>query len=309
MPNVDAEELRWLRQRRTMLRAMEGMLEVVLPLREGAPEATLFCVPPVGGLSWGYHLLLTELPPDCRVYGLQSRGLARPEPLPESMAELTRDFVDEMCRVQPQGPYFLLGWSVGGSVAYSMARELQARGHEVGLLAIMDAGPSIDPAAFDGEKDAWFYYNIFLDSFGYSKLLQQGEPEPEARALAVIRSRPTQLLSRWSDDEIMRLLQVILNNVAIARAYVPPPGMLSCPVLLFAANGTAPSAAEKAALWHAVTDGPVEVVELECQHQHMLLPEPMVAIGAALTRWLPAAAAVATAATAAPSPAPSPTEL
>jgi thioesterase domain-containing protein len=69
--------------------------------------------------------------------------------------------------------------------------------------------------------------------------------------------------------------------------------MLHCPVLLFAATGTEPSTAEKAGSWHAVTDGPVEVVELDCQHQHMLLPEPMAVIGAALARRLPTTASSA----------------
>ncbi|MGV9978458.1 thioesterase domain-containing protein [Micromonospora wenchangensis] len=300
MPLADAADLRWKRQSRAVLKAMEGMFDVVLPLREGGPGATLFCVPPVGGLSWGFHQLLTALPPDCNVYGLQSRGLTRPEPLPTSMAELARDFADQVCRVQPQGPYFLLGWSVGGNVAYSMARELEARGHEVGLLASMDASPSFDPASFDAEPDAWFYYNIVLDSFGYPALLRQGDPEPEASALALIRRRPNLVLSTWSDDEIRRLLQVIVNNVAIARADVRPPGMLRCPVLLFAATGTEqePSTAEKTESWRAVTHGPVEVIELDCKHQHMLLPEPMAIIGAALTRRLSAASRAAS-----PSPA------
>lgn len=290
MPLADAADLRWKRQNRVVLKAMEGMFDVVLPLREGESGATLFCVPPVGGLSWGFHQLLTALPPDCNVYGLQSRGLAGPEPLPASMAELSRDFADQVCRVQPQGPYFLLGWSLGGTVAYSVARELEARGHEVGLLASMDGSPSFDPASFDAEQGAWFYYNIVLDSFGYPQLLQQGEPEPEAGALAVIRRRPNLILSAWSDDQIRRLLQVILNNVAIARADVRPPGVLRCPALLFAATGTEeePSTAEKAESWRAATHGPVEVVELDCKHQHMLLPEPMAVIGAALTRRLPA---------------------
>ena len=130
--------------------------------------------------------------------------------------------------------------------------------------------------------------------------LRQGDPEPEASALALIRRRPNLVLSTWSDDEIRRLLQVIVNNVAIARADVRPPGMLRCPVLLFAATGTEqePSTAEKTESWRAVTHGPVEVIELDCKHQHMLLPEPMAIIGAALTRRLSAASR-----TASPSPA------
>jgi pimeloyl-ACP methyl ester carboxylesterase len=41
-------------------------------------------------------------------------------------------------KVQPSGPYFLGGYSMGGIVAYEMARRLLAEGDKVGLLALLD---------------------------------------------------------------------------------------------------------------------------------------------------------------------------
>ena len=285
MPLVDASDLRWSRQRRAMVRALSGLLDVVLPLRVGGEAPPLFCAPPVVGLSWCYLALLSVVPPEYPLFGLQSRALARPEPLPASLPELARDFAGQMRRTQPEGPYHLLGWSLGGTVAFAVARELEARGHEVGLLAILDAGPRVEEKMSGGEDQAWLWYNFVLGDFGYPPLVEADEPEPEARTLAIIRSRPGLGLAEWPDRQILRLLRVIRNNVATARAYRA--GRVHCPVLLFAATGSPPTTAEKVAAWQAATDGPVDVVEIGCRHQHMLLPEPLGEIGAALAARLP----------------------
>jgi len=41
--------------------------------------------------------------------------------------------------VQPHGPYFLGGWSLGGNLAFEMSRQLVEQGERVGLLALLDA--------------------------------------------------------------------------------------------------------------------------------------------------------------------------
>jgi thioesterase domain-containing protein len=286
MPLVDATDLRWLRQRRATVRALSGLLDVVLPLRvaDDADAPPLFCAPPVVGLSWCYLALLGVLPAGNPLYGLQSRALARPEPLPVGMPELARDFADQIRRTQPGGPYRLLGWSLGGTVAFAVARELEARGHEVGLLAVLDAGPSVDEKLSGGVEQAWLWYNFVLGEFGYPPLVEADEPEPEAATLALIRSRPGLGLTEWPDRQILRLLRVIRNNVAAARAFRP--GRVRCPVLLFAATGSGPSTAEKAAAWGAVAEGPVDVVEVGCRHEHMLLPGPLAVIGAVVSERL-----------------------
>lgn len=43
-----------------------------------------------------------------------------------------------MQTVQPYGPYYLLGWSFGGLVAYEIAHQLIAQGQQVALLAVLD---------------------------------------------------------------------------------------------------------------------------------------------------------------------------
>nr|AGS49833.1 long-chain-fatty-acid--CoA ligase [uncultured bacterium esnapd16.2] len=98
-----------------------GDYEVLLPLRAGGDRPPLFCVHASGGLSWNYGPLLRTLPVNQPVYGVQARGLARTETLPQSVEEMAADYVAQIRTVQPAGPYHLLGWSLGGRIAQAMA--------------------------------------------------------------------------------------------------------------------------------------------------------------------------------------------
>ena len=54
------------------------------------------------------------------------------------MEDLAAHYIEEMRSLQPQGPYFLMGLSIGGMVAYEMAQQLVAQGQEVALIALFD---------------------------------------------------------------------------------------------------------------------------------------------------------------------------
>jgi thioesterase domain-containing protein len=276
-----AEDLIWARQRRAAVRAAGGVLDLVLPLRAGGSGPPLFCMFPVMGLSWCYLGLVPHIGAEHPVYGLQSRGLRRPEPLPASMAEMARDAADQIRSVQPAGPYHLLGWSLGGNLAFAVAHELERRGHEVGLLAIMDASPSISDDMTADDDGAWLLYNFILAEFGYEPALTAHEPDPAARLLALVRRRPGLGLEEWPDRRVLAMLRVTRNIVAVTRAYRP--GRVHGPLLYFSAARTPPGLAEKLARWRPFAAGPIDAVELDCRHQHLVLPEPAARIGASLT--------------------------
>ena len=123
-----AEDLQSLRLHRATARAAGGILDLVMPMRVGGDGPALFCAHPVVGLSWCYLALLPHVDARYPLYGLQARGLRRPEPLPASMAEMARDYTDQIRMTQPSGPYHLLGWSLGGNIAFAIAEELERRG-------------------------------------------------------------------------------------------------------------------------------------------------------------------------------------
>ena len=95
--------------------------EVLLPLRPHGSLPFLFCIHPATGLSWCYAGLLQHLRGDYPIYRLQARGLKYPESLPLTMQKMVRDYVAEIRKIQPSGPYHLVGWSFGGVAAYAIA--------------------------------------------------------------------------------------------------------------------------------------------------------------------------------------------
>ncbi|MET8873449.1 thioesterase domain-containing protein [Nocardia sp. NPDC004604] len=79
------------------------------------------------------------LDPDRPIYGLQAPTLAIAAVLPDTIEEWARIYVDAIRSVQPQGPYHLLGWSMGGVFAHEIAVQLQRAGQRVATLAVMDS--------------------------------------------------------------------------------------------------------------------------------------------------------------------------
>jgi thioesterase domain-containing protein/peptidoglycan/xylan/chitin deacetylase (PgdA/CDA1 family) len=282
-----AEDLQSVRFHRATARAAGGILDLLMPIRVG-DGAPLFCAHPVVGLSWCYLALVPHVDARFPLYGLQARGLRRPEPLPASMAEMARDYTDQIRMAQPSGPYHLLGWSLGGNVAFAIAEELERRGQEVGLLVILDANLA-DREAIALSNEPWMIYNLVLAQFGYVPALTPAEPDPEARMLELVRRRPGLGLDEWPEQRLLALQRVIKNNVAVARAHQP--GRVHCRLLFFSSTRNPPALAGKLEIWRQFVDGPVEAVELDCDHRYMLLPEPVARIGPALTGALARAAA------------------
>jgi enterobactin synthetase component F len=122
---------------------------VILALRAVSKNAhrPLFCIHPMAGISIGFSSLLRHLDPAMPVYGLQSRGLKSYEQLPASIERIAADYLAEIQRVQPVGPYRLIGCSLGGLIGHSIVEQMQARGLEVEMLAM------IDSYVFAGELD------------------------------------------------------------------------------------------------------------------------------------------------------------
>src|SRR6185503_2382423 len=74
-------------------------------------------------------------------YGLQARGLDENQVPHTRIEEMAAHYLEAIRSVQPDGPYLLGGWSMGGVVAYEMAQQLAAQGQQVSLLALLDARP------------------------------------------------------------------------------------------------------------------------------------------------------------------------
>ncbi|MEV4656457.1 amino acid adenylation domain-containing protein [Micromonospora sp. NPDC049301] len=102
---------------------------------EGIP---LFCFHALPGTVVQFAALARHLGSQRSVYGLQSRGLAPDHDPHTDLHPMAQDYLAEMRSIQPTGPYALLGFSMGGVIAYEVARQLRASGERVELLALVD---------------------------------------------------------------------------------------------------------------------------------------------------------------------------
>src|SRR5689334_8043519 len=99
----------------------------------------LFIVHGGGGSLLSHSELARNLGDERPIHGIFANGLNGGELPPADMEVLARTYMEQVREVQPHGPYLLAGWSLGGVVAFEMARQLEAIGERVELLALIDS--------------------------------------------------------------------------------------------------------------------------------------------------------------------------
>lgn len=93
-----------------------------------------------------YRHLASRLDPEMPVYGVFSQTeidlLYRPDQAAASAVSveaLAQEYVTLIRGIQPHGPYFLGGYSIGGALAYEVAQRLQRSGESIGLVVMLDS--------------------------------------------------------------------------------------------------------------------------------------------------------------------------
>jgi amino acid adenylation domain-containing protein len=229
---------------------------VVLPIRIGGDKAPLWWVPPGGGLAWAYLGFAQHLDPARPIYGLQARGFAG-EARATSIEGMVDDWVDQMLRVQPEGPYNVLGWSLGGPIAQAVAAELQRRGREVDFLGVLDSGPSTYFADFrtPDEKMVRRYLAHYM---GHLAGMDEFESLVETSTTLFIEH--TELMTRFTSP-------VFRGDLVFFSAVIDQ-GTRERRVL----------EVELDVQWRKFIDGAVRRFEIDCAHNEMMWPENAAAI-------------------------------
>nr|QCE43603.1 nonribosomal peptide synthetase subunit 2 [Cystobacter sp. SBCb004]QCE43607.1 nonribosomal peptide synthetase subunit 2 [Expression vector pArg23-V1]QCE43611.1 nonribosomal peptide synthetase subunit 2 [Expression vector pArg235-V1]QCE43616.1 nonribosomal peptide synthetase subunit 2 [Expression vector pArg2345-V2]QCE43622.1 nonribosomal peptide synthetase subunit 2 [Expression vector pArg2345-V1]QCE43628.1 nonribosomal peptide synthetase subunit 2 [Expression vector pArg2345-V1-BsaI]UEN69 len=116
----------------------ERVLEPLVLLSREQQKPPLFVIHPAGGMAYCYAGLAQELS-GFTVHGLNQPHYYELEHRFETLAEMAADYVARIKRLQPTGPYRLLGWSFGGTLAYEMARQLEQAGEAISGVVMLDA--------------------------------------------------------------------------------------------------------------------------------------------------------------------------
>ena len=255
-----------------------GAPSCLVPIQPAGSLPPFFCVHPAGGDVLGFAALARSLGPDQPFYGLQSRGLAADEEPLSSVEAMAGLYLEEIRRVQPEGPYHLGGWSLGALIAFEMARQLHAAGQEVALLAVLDSTPDLS------EMEEGDHASALVDIARYVERLW-GRPlalapsdleglDAEAGLERLLDSmREADLLPPGAGvGQLRRVLRVYQANTLAARLYAPAvyPGR----VTLFRAE-QGPASREPDRGWGRLTAEPVEIHTVPGDHITMLA-EPQV---------------------------------
>ena len=129
-----------IRQLATALRDDNGSeaWSALVPIQPGGRNRPIFFVHAAGGNVLLYYDLAKHLGPNQPVYGLQSQGLDGNQSILTTAEEMAALYIKEIRAVQPEGPYLLGGYCLGGTIAYEMAQQLCAQGQKVDILALFE---------------------------------------------------------------------------------------------------------------------------------------------------------------------------
>ncbi|WP_141208964.1 non-ribosomal peptide synthetase [Streptomyces griseorubiginosus] len=263
--------------------AGDDSLGVLLPLREaktGTPLRPLFCVHPGSGMGWPYAGLARHLRGGRPLYALQTRALSRPDYRAASIEEMAADYLEHVRRVQPVGPYSLLGWSFGGYVAHAMATRLQDAGEQVEVLALMDVYPmpaedvgrpltdreilQILVGVDEDTADA----DLRFDAAETARLLQQRDP----------------VLAGFSHAEVTRLVGTSVNHAQLMRHHRLR--RFDGDLLFFTADRHRDTTSFIAEQWTPYVGGAIENHRVDSAHLRMAEPESLEHIGRVLDEKL-----------------------
>ncbi len=226
---------------------------VVLPLKPVGERPPVWWIHPGGGLSWCYMGFAPHLPAGRPSYAVQARGLDGVTVLPRSVEEMVDDYVGTILAEQPEGPYVLAGWSFGGTLAHAIAGELERRGREVELLALLDCAPS---AFFATVKEA---------------------PEAEVRGMF-----EAYVAMPEHEDLVDRMTAIQIAHLALMRRFTSP--VYRGPAVFFRAAEDSPEGLADS--WRTYVTGNLREFEIACSHHGMHLPESAAAIAGVIGREL-----------------------
>ncbi|GGN70597.1 hypothetical protein GCM10011610_09920 [Nocardia rhizosphaerihabitans] len=231
---------------------------VLLPLRAGGTGAPLFCIHPVGGVSWSFAGLTRHLDPQRPIYGLQSPALTADEPLPATIEAWAQRYVTAIREVQPEGPYHLLGWSLGGLLAHAVATRLQAEGADVAQLAMMDSWLGDEP-----EQTPMPTVGDLLGGLAGDAL----DVVFDAAGLAAAAAEIGGPLAALDRTRIARIIDAATASMSMVDAYRPD--RFDGDLVYFAATVDDPTGARGAASWATAIGGDVHRYGIDATHWAM----------------------------------------
>jgi thioesterase domain-containing protein/NRPS condensation-like uncharacterized protein len=111
----------------------------IVPMQPAGTAAPLFIIHGAGGNIIRFYDLAVLVGTGHPIYGIQAQSLLAGQPALLRLEDQAAFYLAEIREIQPKGPYYFLGYSYGGTVAFEIAQQLQALGEQVELLGMLDS--------------------------------------------------------------------------------------------------------------------------------------------------------------------------
>ncbi|MFZ2104620.1 MAG: thioesterase domain-containing protein, partial [Roseiarcus sp.] len=268
-------------------------MDPVVALQPLGHRSPFFCVHGIGGDVLHLHRLAARMGTNRPFFGLRRTS----EPcVTETISQMSARYVAAMLSRQPARPFYLGGHSFGAMVAYEMARQLTEQGHEIGLLAIIDARTpgwrptprDALPALYRVLADLPGRFHAEMGKFETASRFREGRRMLRRWLKAAFGVQPDAAsmfdLSRFGPDQIL----MFDANLRALHDYRPAPSAL--PITLFRASEPLPADLIRGPTlgWASLSKGDVTVHIVPGDH-HSITTEPLVGqLAAALSRALDA---------------------
>jgi len=204
---------------------------------------------------------------DQPVYALQARGLdGRQQPL-RSVEAMATKYVAEIRAFHPDGPYYLLGASFGGLVAYEMAQQLLAEGQKIAFLGMLNT----DCPVYSLAKRLGCHWGHLKERglLTYSASLMGSVKRRLKLGISgheVSNSEVQSLVSEQADDALVQTVAAILEA---EQKYVPRNKSFPGKIILFWAKDAPSDFADNRVAWRRVAAGGCEIHVVPGTHTKM----------------------------------------
>ncbi|MGN2427180.1 enterobactin non-ribosomal peptide synthetase EntF [Klebsiella electrica] len=230
--------------------------DAILPLRV-SDGPTLFCFHPASGFAWQFSVLARYLHPRWSITGIQSPRPEGPMMNATNLDEVCEQHLQTLLAQQPHGPYYLFGYSLGGTLAQGIAARLRQRGEAVAFLGLLDTWPP--------ETQNWA-----------EKEANGLDPE----VLAEIEREREAFLAAQQGQASGELFRVIEGNYADAVRLLTTAhsAKFDGKATLFVAEKTRQAGMDPQAVWGPWV-GELEVFSQNCAHVDIISPQAFASIG------------------------------
>jgi len=130
----------------------QGHENLVLLKKAEAQGKNLFLVHDISGDVNGYRDFCVSMKADINCWGIKAGLGTGCGPVRIEVEEIAASYVEKVKALQPEGPYYLGGWSIGGIIAFEMAKQLEEQGHQIGGIWLFDT----DSPSGKGKGEAMF---------------------------------------------------------------------------------------------------------------------------------------------------------